>query len=167
MQESNNKIIWQIPEYEYREKSAFWRWLTLIIALLLIAFAAWQKNFLFAVFATIAFFTVNYFVNRFPLIWRIQISKDGVSIQTPAGEVKKKYPFEKIKGFWIRPDIFSDESGKDQYKELVFKIEGKILPFLKINIYLEDEKDIDNFLLKYLLKEEYPELLSESLEKLI
>ncbi|MBI4993818.1 hypothetical protein HZC33_02585 [Candidatus Wolfebacteria bacterium] len=165
-QESENEIIWQIPEYVYRQKDVSWRWLSLIITIFLIAFAAWQKNFLFAVFAAIVFFVMNYMANQLPPIWRAQIDKNGVSLKTPAGEIKKFYPFEKIEGFWIRSDYFAGNE-KEEFKELVLKIKEKISPFLKINIYPEDEKDIDNFLSKFIPKEEYPESFAESLQKMI
>lgn len=165
-QETENEIIWQIPEYVYRQKGASWRWASLVVAVVLIAFAAWQKNFLFAVFIAIAFFMINYMGNAFPPIWRFKMDKKGLSIQTSDAETKKFYPIEHIEGFDIHSQSeFPDEN--EEYKELVLKIKGKTSPFLKINIYVEDEKDIGEFLSQFAPREEYPQSLAESLEKMI
>ena len=53
--EKSDGIVWQIPEYEYRSKDVSWYWISLIAAIVLFAFAIWQKNFLFAIFVVIAF----------------------------------------------------------------------------------------------------------------
>lgn len=47
-------VTWHAPEFEYREKGVSWYWLTIIIAVLLIALAVWQRNFLFGVFVIVA-----------------------------------------------------------------------------------------------------------------
>ncbi|MBI5306113.1 hypothetical protein HZB04_00760 [Candidatus Wolfebacteria bacterium] len=169
-QKLENEIIWQIPEYVYRQKGVSWQWISLIIAIILIAFATWQKNFLFAVFIAIAFFMVNYLRSSFPPIWRFKIDKKGLSIQTSSEETKKFYSFEHIEGFDIHsvfPETSALSKTDEEYKELVLKIKGKTSPFLKINIYTEDEEDISKFLSQFSLKEEYPQSFAESLGKMI
>ena len=54
MQSHPHELIWVAPEYEFREKGVSWYWASICIAILILAFAVWQKNYLFAVFIVIA-----------------------------------------------------------------------------------------------------------------
>lgn len=45
---------WEAPEFEYREKGVSWYWITIILAALMIAFAVWQRDFLFGFFVVVA-----------------------------------------------------------------------------------------------------------------
>ena len=53
-QEDKFEIEWQAPEYFHYQKDVSWYWLVLILGIVTIVFALWQKNFLFAVFVIIA-----------------------------------------------------------------------------------------------------------------
>ena len=48
------EITWEAPEFEYRPKSVSWYWISIIIAAAIIAFAIWERNFLFGIFIVIA-----------------------------------------------------------------------------------------------------------------
>jgi hypothetical protein len=48
------ELRWTAPEFEYREKDVSWYWTSIIIAAVIIAFAVWQKNFLFGFFIVVA-----------------------------------------------------------------------------------------------------------------
>jgi hypothetical protein len=158
---SENFISWQAPEFEYRPKDVSWYWLSLIIAIILIALAVWQKNFLFVVFVVIAWLVVSSFSNRFPTIWEFKIDEKGLNISLPNKKSGNKfYPYEDIGGFDIH-------TGGEEYKELVFKVKNKFSPYLKINIRAGDEEKIKNFLLQRLSKEEYQVSLADSLANLI
>ena len=47
-------VTWQAPEFEHQEKGISWYWLTIIAAVLLVALAVWQRNFLFGIFVVVA-----------------------------------------------------------------------------------------------------------------
>ena len=116
------EIVWQIPEYEYMPKNSSWHWLSLMIVIILLAFAFWQKNFLFAVFIIISFLAVNYLANRFPTIWQIKINNKGISIGLPnKPESDKFYPLGDIESFDIHSDV-----GGDLYGELILNLRVKI-----------------------------------------
>lgn len=158
---SENFISWQAPEFEYRPKDVSWYWLSLIIAIILIALAVWQKNFLFMIFVVIAWMVINSLANRFPTIWEFKINEKGLSVSllNKKSESGKIYPYEEIEGFDIH-------EGGEEYKELVLKIKKKFSPYLKINIHADDEEKIKNFLIQRLPKEEYQISLVDSLSKL-
>lgn len=60
------EIKWQAPEYEYREKTVSWYWISIVVAALVIAFSVWQKNFLFGFFIVIAEMLFIVWGNRTP-----------------------------------------------------------------------------------------------------
>ena len=151
-QNPEEPILWQAPEYEYKSKTVSWYWMSAIIAMVLIILSLWQKNFLFAVFIFIAELVLIYFSGRFPKIWEFKINEKGIAI----GDVKF-YEFGQIQAFDIHP--FDNE-----YKELVFRLKPKFSPYLKIFIYVEDEKKIEERLKKFLEREEFPQSLADTLE---
>lgn len=154
-------IAWQAPEFEYQPKDVSWYWLSLIVGIILIALAVWQKNFLFMVFVVIAWLVITVMANRFPTVWEFKIDEEGISIVLPNEKSGGKfYPYTEIEGFNIH-------SGGEDYKELVLKTKSKLSPYLKINIHGADEEKIKDFLLKFLPKEEYNQSLADSFSKLI
>ncbi|MEK7481872.1 MAG: hypothetical protein AAB607_00735 [Patescibacteria group bacterium] len=159
---NENEIIWQTPEYEYQPKDISWRWLSLIAAIILFAFAVWQKNFLFAIFIVIAFLLINYLAGKFPAIWEIKIDEKGIEIKLAnSGEGKKFYPMENIESFGV------NSSANEEYKELAVKFKSKLAPYFKINFYSKDEEKIKNFLLKFAPEEEISQSAIDSFLKLI
>ncbi len=159
---SDSAIVWQAPEYEYQPKDVSWFWVSLIISILLVAFALWQKNFLFAVFVMIAWFSIINLINKFPAIWNFKMDEKGIEISLPLDESQKKkfYPYKEIRGF----DVHGDS---EEHKELILKLVSRISPYLKINIYSKDEEKIKNLLEKFIAKEEYPPSFADHLMKFL
>jgi len=150
-------IEWQAPEFEYREKGVSWYWIGLIIAICLLAFSVWQKNFLFAVFTVIAYLVIVYSAGQKPTVWKFALDEKGVEIDPQKGKsiASRFYKYEEIAGF----DIWE--------KELVLKTNKKISPYLKMNFPAEKEKEIKEFLIKHIPEEEYDVSISDSFSKLI
>lgn len=151
-------ISWQAPEFEYHQKDVSWYWLSLIIAIILLALAVWQKNFLFAVFVVIAWLAIVLLGRQPPTIWNFRIDEKGIQIGLPNSDPAsiKFYSYDEIDGF----DIHEGRS-------LIFKTKKRLSPYLKINFPAEQEEKIKNFLQKYISKEEYDESLADSFSKLI
>ncbi len=63
---NNDRIEWRAPEFTYWHKGVSWYWLTIIVAVLLLAVAAWGRNFLFGVFVVIAEILVLTWGSRTP-----------------------------------------------------------------------------------------------------
>lgn len=129
-----DEISWEAPEFEHVEKSTTWYWGSMAVAIMLIAIALWQKNFLFAVFIVIAELAVFMFAGEKPKMWKFTIDARGVTI-----EKHKTYKFKDI----IQYDIhaFSDE-----YHELVLQTRSKVQHYIKIFIRVEDEEAIEDVL---------------------
>ena len=73
-------IMWQAPEFEYREKGVSWYWVSIIIAACIIAFSVWQHNFLFGLFIIIAEILVITWGNREPATLDFQLSDEHIAI---------------------------------------------------------------------------------------
>ncbi len=153
--ENTDSISWQAPEFEFNFKDVSWYWISLIIAIILIFVALWQKNFLFAVFIVFAELAVLYLANKSPQMWQFKINEKGIYI----GE-SKLYEFAKI-------DCFDIHSYSSEFSELIIKLKSKLNPYIKIFIPPEDEKVIKDYLLNHIPQEELSESLVDSLEKLI
>ncbi len=154
-------ISWQAPEFESHSKDVSWYWLSLIIAIIILALAIWQKNFLFALFIVIAWLLIFYSSRRPPTVWQFEINGKGIEISLPKSrEARKFYSYDDIDGFDIK-------SASAKYGELILKLKAKLSPYLKINIHSADEEKINNFLLRFLPREEYHISLADSVSKLI
>jgi len=158
---SDNFIQWEAPEFVHYQKDVSWYWLSLIIAVILLALAVWQGSFLFLVFIIISWLVIVYSTGRSPAIWNFKIDEGGVAINLPkTKEAQKFFSYREIDGFDIH-------SVNDAYKQLVLKTKSRFSPYVKINFPASEEEKINNFLQRYLSKEEYGESLADSFSKLI
>jgi len=135
-------VSWCAPEYEYSPKSSLWYWTSLLLALVLIVFALWQKNFLFAVFVFIAELIIFAVADKRPKIWEFTIDEKGVYI-----EKDKFFPYDQLEAF----DVHINET---EYDQLLLKTKKKISPIVTINIYKEEREKIRKFLEKYIPREQ-------------
>ncbi len=83
------EIVWRAPEYEFHEKGVSWYWLSIIAAAIVVAFAVWEKNFLFGLFIVIAEILLIVWGNREPRLVGFSINESGVAI-----EGAKSYSFK-------------------------------------------------------------------------
>lgn len=151
----NALVSWQAPEFEFQPKDVSWYWIAVIIGIILVAIALWQKNFLFAIFVVVAEIVIFHYSSAVPKIWQFQITDRGVHI----GE-NRVVGFKNIESFDIH------EYGED-FKELILKVHGKFHPFMKIFIHTEDEKEIEKTLSRFVKKEELTTSLVDVIERII
>lgn len=162
LEEKFAPIVWQAPESEYSPKDVSWYWLSLILAAVLIIFALWQRNFLFAVFVVIAESLVISLAGRFPESWEFKINEKGLILKKSGGGAEKIYQFKDIKSF----DIHLTDEGGD-IGELILKFNSKLSPYFKINFFSKDEKELIAALSKFLPREEIKQSLADEIFKII
>ena len=99
-----SKIRWNAPEYEFHEKTPEWYWALGIITAALVLAAVVLHNFLFAVFAVLAGFSVGLHGSRKPRIIIHEINSGGLSFGN------RNLNYEDIGHFWINynPPIKKD-----------------------------------------------------------
>jgi hypothetical protein len=150
-------IRWSAPEYHYYEKDGSWYWAVIIIAGVIIAFALWQENFLFAVFTLIAGMLVIAWGKREPRMIDFTLSETGLTI-----EGKKSFPFVNLSGFAIIPDPDHEE-----FEELILQTKGKLNSLVKI-IIAKQRHDVIYASLKDVLPEiEYEASLADHIVRIL
>lgn len=73
-------FAWIAPEYEFRPKEDSWFWMSVIVAVLLVAFATWQRNYLFALFVVIAEVLMIVWGAREPRLVNFHLSEKTLTI---------------------------------------------------------------------------------------
>lgn len=132
-------IEWQTQEYDYLKKDTIWYLVVVGIGLLLILFALWQRNFLFAVFILFAVLTVIIWNKQKPRKIKCVLDEKGIKINN------KFYDLEDFSGF----DLFEGL--------LVLKKSGYLGRYLKIKITDNVGDKIKKQLQKKLSEVEYEE----------
>ncbi|HDH31692.1 MAG TPA: hypothetical protein ENH26_02880 [Candidatus Wolfebacteria bacterium] len=158
--ETSSVILWQAPEFEHHPKDVLWYLCSIIAAIILIALALWQRNFLFVIFIIIAEIVVISLAGKHPPIWEFKINEKGIEIGQLNKKEKKFYSYKELESFDIH-------SIGEKYKELILKSQSRIKLLFKINIYSKDEEKIKKFLLKFLPQEEIQGSTIDSISKLI
>ncbi|MBI2888311.1 MAG: hypothetical protein HYY10_00115 [Candidatus Liptonbacteria bacterium] len=118
MQEPQS-VLWEAPEFEYRHKGVSWYWLTIIIAVSLVAVAAWQRNFLFGVFVVIAEVLVLAWGSRTPPTISFLMNEKELVINKT-----ERYPWEEFISFGTEDD-------RDP-PTLTFRFRHRVRPVLRI-----------------------------------
>jgi hypothetical protein len=149
------EISWQAPEFEYRPKSVSWYWISIIISAAIIAFAIWQRNFLFGIFIVIAEVLLIAWGNEMPITMDFVLTENELSI----GEAKRY----QIKLF----ENFSVNDLGDDWTELCFIFKTKLRTPLKVLLPKEKIEEARKDLKPILREVEFEPSLLDSLEKII
>ena len=149
------QIQWEAPEYEYREKTISWYWLSIIIAAIIVAFSVWEKNFLFGLFIVVAEVLFIVWGNRAPRALHFTLTENNIEV-----EGRKTYSLKDFESVGIDP--FGNG-----WAELIFTFHAKFKIPLKI-LFPEDRLIELRGHLKTVLKEiPYEPTLIDSIEKLL
>ena len=157
-----NNISWEAPEFEYVHKDVSWYWLSLMIAIVLLAIALWQRNILFAVFVIVGWFVIVNVAKQIPPIWEFRVDEVGIHLRNPneKDHLGKTYSWQDLEGFCIL-------DGLVEHKQLVIKSKSRFSTFLKINFPEKREIEIEEMCLQFLPKEEYEESVVDHLARFI
>ncbi|MEK7138479.1 MAG: hypothetical protein AAB787_03155 [Patescibacteria group bacterium] len=104
------QIAWRAPEFEYHEKTAAWYWTTVLIALIILAFALWQQNFLFAVFVIIAEVLLVIWAEKKPEVVEFVVGEKSIQIGG-----KRNYSYSELEHYAV------DEESDPDFTRIIFK----------------------------------------------
>ncbi len=149
------EITWEAPEYEYREKTVSWYWISIIVAAVIIAFSVWQKNFLFGLFVVVAEMLFIVWGNRPPRTLRFAITESELMV-----EGGKTYLFKDLESMGVDPL-------DDEWTELVFFSRAKFKTPLKILFPQARLAELREHTKTVLKEVPYEPTLIDSIEKLI
>ncbi len=153
---ANFEIKWQAPEFEYHHKDVSWYWISIIIAVVILALAVWQKNFLFGFFVILAEILVLTWANREPALVHFTITEKGLSL----GD-HKFYALADIESFSI------DAREELEWPNLFFEFHRRWRPLLKIKIPKSQAAEIEKRLKTILQQTEHEQSLLDTLEEFI
>ena len=141
-----SKIRWNAAEYEFHEKTPEWYWALGIITAAMVLAAVVLHNFLFAVFAVLAGFSVGLYGARRPRMIIHEINSGGVSFGN------RNLNYEDIGHFWINynPPI---------KKELILESKKTFSTHTVILLGDADPEQIRRYLLQYLKEKKIEESL--------
>lgn len=148
-------LIWEAPEYEYREKDVSWYWISIIVAALVVAFSISEKNFLFGLFVVLAEVLFIVWGNRVPRIVHFTLNENGIEVRGGAA-----HPWSSFESMGV-------EAAGSGFAELVFIFRAKLKTPFKV-LFPEDRLTELRGHLKTILKEiPYEPTLIDSIEKLL
>jgi hypothetical protein len=146
---------WTAPEFEYREKSVSWYWTSIICAAAVIAFAIWERNFLFGIFTIIAEMLFIAWGNEMPADANLTLTERDFSINDA-----KHYQTKLFESFSI------NEQNED-WDELFFTFKTKLRTPLRVLLPKEKVEEVRANLRPILREIEFEPSLLDSLEKII
>lgn len=149
------ETTWQAPEFEYRAKSVSWYWISIIVAAAIIAFAIWERNFLFGIFIIIAEILLIAWGNEAPATVDFVLTENLLSIGK-----SKQYQVKVFENF------SADELG-DDWTELFFTFKSKLRTPLKVIVPKAKLEEVRKNLKPVLREVEFEPSLLDSLEKII
>ena len=152
---TGDRIVWEAPEYEEKERSRDWFWaLGLIIVTAALASIIFQ-NYFFAALIVLGGALLWVFAKRPPEIIAYELNNQGLKIKT------RLYPYENIKSFWVQS---GEKEGKILKPLLFLHTERFFMPIISTPIEEVHAFAIRQvFLSKEVPEEEMREHLSEKI----
>lgn len=108
-----HQLTWQAPEFEHRPKTVTWYWASIIVAIVLLIFAVWQKNYVFGVFVVIAELLLMVWGSHEPPMVAFTLTPKGLRVGT-----EKFYPFHEFKNWSVDAEGFFDPEWPDIFIHL-------------------------------------------------
>ena len=151
-----DELSWLGPEFEYQEKDVSWYWITIIVSVLMIGAAIWQKNFLFGVFIVVAEILVLVWANREPRMLHIKVNDRGVQVEA------KLYHYQDIASFSIDEGHHEDA----EWTDLVLHLKH-LRPTVHIKCQTGKIQEISKKLALKVRKTHYEMSMADALEKFL
>jgi|SRR5581483_11106626 len=146
---------WSAPEFEYRDKDVSWYWISIILASCIIAFAVWERDFLFGVFVVIAEMLFVAWGDRSPRMVDFELTDRDFLV-----DGKKNYPLGQLES-WSAAEL------DDDWTELIFSFKAKLKTPLRILAPAEAVDELRKNLKTVLRETDHQPTLLDALEKLI
>ncbi len=131
------KLEWDAPEFIHHEKDISWYWMSIILAVLILAAALWQRNFLFGFFVVAAEILILVWANHAPRRVRFTLTEKGLTV-----DGKKSYALTDILGFRAH------EHEEHEWSRMVFYFRRHFAGTLAVLVPTVRLAEIKNFLLR-------------------
>ena len=150
-----SRIAWEAPEFEHRPKGPMWYWVSMIVALVLLGAAVWQRNFFFAVFIVIAEVLLIVWGSYEPRKVKFEVSEHGLHIDG------KRYPIRELRSFSADIEGMLDAD----HPELIIHFDHHFRPALRIKVPARWLPEVRKTLRHHIPEEHFEPGFVEVLEK--
>ncbi len=140
---------WTAPEFAHSERSAGWHLASIAIAGILVIFALFQKNILFALFVIIGELLILFMGRAQPVSYTYELTEEGVKVDD-----QPRYFFNNL-------NAYSIIEINAEYVELILRPREKISTFVRLLLPRPLAAKADAFLSHYLRPFDYNEGLGE------
>ena len=150
-----NEIKWSAPEFDPRPKGVSWYWLSMIVAVIILGIAVWQKNFLFGFFVVVAEILVLVWGNREPGMVSFSLDQGGLTVGN------KKHLYSEFENFGAENDR------EKEWLNLFLNFKSRIKPALKVKIPKELAGEIKRVFASALQEIEHQPSLLDAFEEFL
>ena len=133
------KIEWQMPEYNEKERNNDWFWALGVIVVASSVASIIFSNYFFAILIVLSGFLIALFAVKAPEMVTYELNHKGLKIRD------RIYPYGKIKSFWVQ---------KENPPTLFIRSERLIMPIISMPIEFSSANSIRNAMLENNVKEE-------------
>lgn len=149
LHEETITFSWEIPEFEYTEKTKRWYYIVGGVAVIGIILSIIFANYLFAFLLLVGGFLMITLAGKQPNLEVVEISNHGIHI------TGVKNPYTNIDGFWILRN-------KENQYILLFHVMRNINPIVSIQIHPDiNPMELREYLLNHLEEEEIKEPMAD------
>jgi len=149
-----NVFAWAAPEFRYYEKTMSWYFWSIGITVLIIIFAIWQKNFLFAFFAIVGELLIVFWAQQMPKEFDHRLTEQGLEFNN------RRYLFSNYDAFAV-----IDDSLGSPYSEIILRPKKHLAGYTKALVHDEQAEAVRTWLVAHLPEFDYDEPLSDHLLK--
>lgn len=150
-----NPLKWQAPEFDYREKDVSWYWMSIIVAVIILGFAVWQKNFPFGFFVVLAEILILVWANTEPPTVNFELGERGLAV----GE-HTFHSYAELASFSV------DDETSEEWSHLFFQFK-RPKPKLKIKVQKGLVNDVRQTLKGLLSEVKHEHSLIDAIEEII
>ncbi|MEK9180567.1 MAG: hypothetical protein AAB897_04105 [Patescibacteria group bacterium] len=152
---ANPEIRWSAPEFEERPKGVSWYWLSIIVAVIILGLAVWQRNFLFGFFVVLAEILVLVWGNRQAEIVNFSVTEKGIAIAD-----RKNHLYSELENFSV-----NDAEG--ELADIFLRFKSRLKPSLKIRVPKSKLGEVRGVLGSALREVEHQHSLLDALEEFL
>ena len=149
------EILWEAPEFEYREKEVSWYWVSIIAASLIVGFSVWQKDFLFGFFIVIAEVLFIVWGNREPRAIQFALTDEELVIGNNKVYLLKEF------------DGWSANADGEEWTDIMMHFRSKVRPPFTIMAPSDRMGEIRSNLKTVAKELEHQPSLVDSIEKFL
>ena len=145
-------MSWKVKEYEKTNRNLKFYLVLYLVLFSVTAYGLISNNLLLSILTILIGFTFFIFERKEPQDMDFAITKEGILLHD------RLHSYETLKSFWI-------EYEPEGVKEISFRTNQVLNPFIKVPIYKSDPSKIRKLLIKFIPEEEHKSELADFIDR--